>query len=63
MEIPDQNESQIRKKIESLGFYHSEMRQFPNPRSLQGIEVLAKFRGMQVNKDYAESFETLRSCA
>ncbi len=52
---------QIDKKIESLNFYKSEMRDFPNPRSSEGIETLAKFRGMQIGKNYAESYEMLRS--
>ena len=51
----------LRKKQEALKHYRTEMRNFPHPRSLDGIEVLAKFRGMQVSRNYAESFETLRS--
>jgi len=54
---------QLEKKIESLKFYETEMRRFPNPRSIEGVVTLAKFRGMQINKNYAESFEILRSCA
>jgi len=53
----------LEKKIESLKFYETEMKKFPNSRSAEGVEVLAKFRGIQINKNYAESFETLRSCA
>ena len=52
---------QLNNKIKSLSFYESEMRDFPNSRSFEGVEILAKFRGMQINKKYAESFEILRS--
>tara|TARA_B100000700_G_C15058606_1_gene864292 strand:- start:280 stop:966 length:687 start_codon:yes stop_codon:yes gene_type:complete len=55
------NKQQINKKVESLNFYKSEMRDYPNPRSPEGIETLAKFRGMQIGKHYAESFEVLKS--
>ena len=52
---------QIEKKIKALQFYDSEIRKFPNSRSPVGIKVLANYRGMQINKKYAESFEILRS--
>lgn len=55
------SDEEMYKKIQSLSCYKSEMRLFPNSRSLDGITVLAKFRGMQINRKYAESFETLRS--
>jgi LmbE family N-acetylglucosaminyl deacetylase len=51
----------IQKKKESLQIYDTEMRQFPNSRSIEGIEILARYRGMQVNKAYAEAYELLRS--
>lgn len=51
----------IRRKNKALACYKSEIKEFPHPRSLKGVEVLAKFRGMQINKEYAESFKILRS--
>ncbi|MBI2104108.1 MAG: PIG-L family deacetylase, partial [Candidatus Omnitrophica bacterium] len=37
-----------------------ELRQFPHPRSLEGLEVLAKKRGMEVGFHAAEAFMTVR---
>jgi|MDSZ01.3.fsa_nt_gb LmbE family N-acetylglucosaminyl deacetylase len=51
----------LERKNKALACYNTEIKEFPHPRSLKGVEVLAKFRGMQINKEYAESFEILRS--
>ena len=40
--------------------YGSELRQEPNPRSLNSIEALARKRGSEVNVSCAESFMLLR---
>lgn len=40
--------------------FADEMRTFPHPRSLRGVEVLAQTRGMQVGVEYAEAFELAR---
>ena len=50
----------IDKKIESLKFYHEEMRPFPHPRSYEGLRHLAQVRGMAVGVEYAEAFEVIR---
>lgn len=46
----------MEKKLEVLHFYNSEMRAFPHPRSYEGIEILAKQRGITVGVKYAEAF-------
>lgn len=46
----------MEKKIEALRFYASEMREYPHPRSYEGIEILAKQRGITVGVKYAEAF-------
>jgi len=51
----------IDKKIESFQEYKSEIRDFPHPRSAEGIRVLAKLRGMQSGYKFAESFKLIRS--
>jgi LmbE family N-acetylglucosaminyl deacetylase len=40
--------------------FADEMREYPHPRSLRGVEVLAQTRGMQVGVEYAEAFELAR---
>ncbi len=50
----------IDDKLKSLSFYHMEMRDFPHPRSYQGVKSLAQVRGMTVGVDYAEAFEIIR---
>ena len=47
-------------KLEALSCYKSQLREFPNPRSLQAIEALAKFRGSTVGINRAEAFMTIR---
>lgn len=53
-------EKQIQKKIELLGIYRQEMNPFPFPRSREGVETLARFRGMECGVTYAEAFELIR---
>lgn len=44
-------------KIEALGYYHDEIRTFPHPRSIEGIQSLMRLRGAQSGFEFAESFE------
>lgn len=50
---------EFEKKIKALKAYDSEMREYPHPRSYEGVEVLAKKRGMTVGVEKAEAFELL----
>ena len=54
------NEQQVTKKQEALSIYASEVGVFPFPRSLLGLESLARCRGMQSGYILAEAFEVLR---
>ena len=47
-------------KLNALKAYSIEMRDFPHSRSFEGIENLAKYRGNQVDLEYAEAFEVIR---
>ncbi|MBI4272958.1 PIG-L family deacetylase [Candidatus Uhrbacteria bacterium] len=51
------SEELMKKKIEALEAYASELRQFPHPRSLEYIRALAQVRGGQAGFDYAEAFQ------
>ena len=55
------SESNVEKKVKSLGMYDTEINSWPHPRSAEGIKTQAKYRGMQVGTNYAESFILFRS--
>lgn len=50
----------IDRKIEILKIYKDELREYPHPRSVEGVRVLAQYRGMEVGLKYAEAFQTVR---
>ncbi len=50
----------IEAKLAAMECYGSELREFPHPRSLRGIEILASYRGMQSGMRFAEAFEVGR---
>lgn len=43
-------------KIQALAIYASEMRSWPHPRSFEGVESLARWRGASVGMKAAEAF-------
>ncbi len=47
-------------KLKAMQEYTSELRDFPHPRSLEGIKIKARQRGMEVGLPYAEAFEVVR---
>lgn len=49
------------KKLEAMSCFKSQLRAFPNSRSLEAIEALAKFRGATVGVERAEAFMTVRT--
>ena len=46
----------IKDKLKAMECYGSELQEFPHPRSLRGIEVLAEKRGMESGFKKAEAF-------
>ena len=52
--------STIKEKLKAMACYKDQLFPFPHPRSLEGIEILAKKRGTEVGLKYAESFMVLR---
>ena len=48
-------------KLDAMSCYSGQVRTFPNPRSLETIEALAKFRGATVGFKRAEAFMTIRT--
>lgn len=52
---------QINIKKQALDLYKTEVRLFPHPRSSEGIEILAKTRGMEAGVEYAEAFMCIKN--
>jgi LmbE family N-acetylglucosaminyl deacetylase len=51
----------INKKMEALRMYHTELRDYPHPRSLNGVYHSAQLWGMRVGVPFAEAFELVRN--
>jgi len=47
-------------KLRALEEYKTELREYPHPRSLEGVELIAKNWGMKVGLNYAEAFTIVR---
>lgn len=47
-------------KLKAMECYKSQICEYPHPRSLEGIEALAKYRGSTVGVKYAECFMAVR---
>jgi len=52
--------STIEIKKEAMRCYASELRKFPHPRSIEGIELNARYHGMRVGREYVEAFKSIR---
>lgn len=50
----------LEKKKQALSFFTTQMHPFPDLRSLEAIEALARFRGATVNVPAAEAFMLIR---
>ena len=53
-------EDQIDRKLQAFSCYKSELRNYPHPRSLEGIRNVAAFYGNQCCLRYAEAFMLMR---
>jgi len=50
----------IDKKLLAMSMYKSELREYPHPRSLDGIKCSAQCNGIKIGANYAEAFKLLR---
>jgi len=53
-------ESTIDAKLKAMECYKSEIREYPHPRSLKALEIIAARWGTVVGKKYVEAFELIR---
>lgn len=51
----------IDEKLEILKNYNGEFREYPHPRSIEGVKILAQYRGLEIGCKYAEAFQIIRS--
>lgn len=51
---------QIEYKLQAMMCFKSQLKDFPNPRSLETIESIAKFRGATAGFERAEAFMVIR---
>ena len=47
-------------KVKAMSKYTTELRDFPHPRSLEGIKLAAQYWGMRTGVKFAEAFELVR---
>lgn len=50
---------QLELKTDALAAYESELREWPHPRSIRGVNNLAGLRGQEVSRPYAEAYSTV----
>ncbi len=53
--------STVEEKIKAMECYQTQIKEYPNPRSTEGIRALAMYRGSTVSCNYAEAFMLVRS--
>jgi len=54
------SEKHLIAKISAMNVYSSEIRDYPHPRSLKALRLLAEYRGVTVGEKYAEGFVVVR---
>jgi len=52
--------NELEKKIEAFECYKSQLKEYPHPRSINGIKILAQRRGIMVSFEAAEAFSLVR---
>ncbi len=50
----------IEDKVRAMKAYKSEIRDYPHPRSVEGIKILAQYRGLESGLEFAEAFCLIR---
>jgi LmbE family N-acetylglucosaminyl deacetylase len=53
--------STLAKKLEAMEAYKSEIREYPHPRSIRALELIARKNGVEVGMEAAERFTLIRS--
>jgi LmbE family N-acetylglucosaminyl deacetylase len=51
----------VKKKEKALSAYKTELKKYPHPRSIKGVEIHAAKRGIEIGSKFAEAFQLIRS--
>lgn len=51
---------ELSEKVKALSFFKTQVSEFPDARSLEAVEALAKYRGALMNMNAAEAFMLIR---
>ena len=51
----------LEAKLEAIKCFDSQLKEFPHPRSIEGIKALASYRGVTIGVAAAEAFMVIRS--
>lgn len=49
----------VENKLKAMNLYKTELKTLPHPRSIEGLKILARERGLMSSFEYAESFNLL----
>ena len=50
----------VERKLLALSEYHSEMREWPHPRSIDGLKITMQHWGISIGREHVEAFELVR---
>lgn len=53
-------ETAFPEKLKAMEAYKSEVKEYPHPRSLEGLKILAQKRGLECGLKFAEAFMVIR---
>ena len=53
-------EKTVKTKFDAMACYQTELREYPHPRSLKALEIIASRWGTVIGKKYVEAFELVR---
>ena len=51
----------IQEKVDAMACYKTELRDYPHPRSLEALKIIAARWGTVIGTEYAEAFQLVRS--
>ena len=54
------SEKNLNAKIKAMNYYKTEIKNYPFPRSKEGLRTFAMYRGLQSGNKLAEAFKIIR---
>jgi LmbE family N-acetylglucosaminyl deacetylase len=50
----------IKFKLDAMECYHTELKEYPHPRSIKALKIIANSWGINIGKEYVEAFRLIR---